>query len=281
MEEEFKFSEDYESKNNDEEDYEEEDVDSDDSDLGETIGTIIGEVFVRVMETRAKIDAEKEEREAQREAERRERNRLNKEKRRAWRRKHRKGIVISILILDIVIFVLIGYCEFQKLLPIGWTNKSLEGLKYTVVVQRLKESGFSNIHTKEISDLTISRENEENYVTDVKLLFGDSFAKDTKYPSNLRITVVYHTLKLYSQPLTSKEAKGMNYKEVIDEFDNIGFTNITTKVKYDIITGWLVDDGEVKSITINGKKKFDSENEYRLDAKVVITYHTLRKNKPK
>ena len=48
-----------------------------------------------------------------------------------------------------------------------------------------------------------------------------------------------------------------------------------------IVTGWLTDDGEVKSVTINGKKEFDSDDKYRLDAEVVVTYHTLKKNKPK
>ena len=60
-----------------------------------------------------------------------------------------------------------------------YSSDSLEGLKYTEAVQRLKESGFSNVHTKEISDLTISRDDEENVVTEVKLLFGDSF--DERY----------------------------------------------------------------------------------------------------
>lgn len=57
--------------------------------------------------------------------------------------------------------------------------------------------------------------------------------------------------------------------------------NVTTNVEYDIVTGWLTDDGEVKSVTINGKKEFDSDDKYRLDAEVVVTYHTLKKNKPK
>ena len=76
----------------------------------------------------------------------------------------------------------------------GYSSDSLEGLKYTEAVQRLKESGFSNVHTKEISDLTISRDAEENLVTEIKLIFGNSFAENTKYPSNLWITVVYHTV---------------------------------------------------------------------------------------
>lgn len=263
-------------------DYDEEDDDeSGGGSLGEALGTILGAGLAGVMAAGAKAAAEEREREAQREAERREQARINSEKRRAWRKKHRKGIAITILISIIVVLSLIGYYEIQKLIPMGYSSESLEGLKYTEAVQRLKESGFSNIHTKEISDLTISRDEEENLVTEVKLMFGDSFDENTKYPSNLWITVVYHTVELYAPPLTSKEAKGMNYLDVIDEFENAGFVNVTTVVEYDIVTGWLTDDGEVKSVTINGEKKFDSYDEYRLDAEVVITYHTLKKNKPK
>lgn len=262
-------------------DDDEDDDESGGSSLGEALGTIIGAGIAGVMAAGAKAAAEEREREAQREAERREQARINSEKRRAWRKKHRKGIAITILISIIVVLSLIGYYEIQKLIPMGYSSDSLEGLKYTEVVQSLKESGFSNIHTKEISDLTISRDDEENLVTEVKLMFGDSFDENTKYPSNLWITVVYHTVELYAPPLTSKEAKGMNYLDVIDEFENAGFVNVTTVVEYDIVTGWLTDDGEVKSVTINGENKFDSYDEYRLDAEVVITYHTLKKNKPK
>lgn len=99
--------------------------------------------------------------------------RLNGENRRAWRKRHRKGIAITILISVIVVLSLIGYYEIQKLIPMGYSSDSLEGLKYTEAVQKLKESGFSNVHTK------------ENLVTEVKLMFGDSFDEDTKYPSNL------------------------------------------------------------------------------------------------
>ena len=258
----------YDADDDDEDD--EDDDDSDGSSLREALDTLVSVVMV------AKAAAQEREQEAQR-----ERARIRSEKRRAWRKKHRKGIAITILISVLVVLSLIGYYEIQKLIPMAYSSDSLEGLKYTEVVRRLKESGFSNVHTKEISDLTVSRDGEENLVTNVKLMFGDSFDEDTKYPSNLWITVVYHTVELYAPPLTSKEAKGMNYLDVIDEFENAGFVNVTTVVEYDIVTGWLTDDGEVKSVTINGDKKFDSHNEYRLDAEVVVTYHTLKKDKPK
>ena len=78
-----------------------------------------------------------------------------------------------------------------------------------------------------------------------------------------------------------KEAKGANYQDVMEKFEEAGFENITLEVEYDIITGWITDDGEVKSVTVNDDGKFASGKEYRADAEVVITYHTYRSNKPK
>ncbi len=257
----------------DEDDDDEDDEDDDDSDgssLREALDTLVSVVMV------AKAAAQEREQEAQR-----ERARIRSEKRRAWRKKHRKGIAITILISVLVVLSLIGYYEIQKLIPMGYSSGSLEGLKYTEVVRRLKESGFSNVHTKEIPDLTVSRDSEENLVTNVKLMFGDSFDENTKYPSNLWITVVYHTVELYRPPMTSKEAKGMNYLDAIKSFESAGFTNITTSIEYDIVTGWFADKGEVKSVTINGDSKFDSCNKYRPDAQVMITYHMPRKDRLK
>ena len=213
-------------------------------------------------------------------AEEREQARIKSEKRRVWIKKHKKEIAVTIFVFILAALICIGYHEIQLLIPIGYDNVSLEGLKYTEVVQLLKESGFTNIHTKEISDLTISREDEEKIVTEVKLVHTGKFDEDLKYPSNLWITIVYHSVELYAPSLTSKDAKGMNYKDVVKEFENDGFTNIRINVEYDIITGWIIEDGEVKSVTINGNSKYDYYDEYRLDAEVMITYHTLRSNKP-
>ena len=59
-------------------------------------------------------------------------------------------------------------------------------------------------------------------------------------------------------------------------FKDAGFNNIALEVEYDIITGWMTDDGEVKSVVINGDNKFSTGKEYRADAEIVITYHTYR-----
>lgn len=36
----------------------------------------------------------------------------------------------------------------------------------------------------------------------------------------------------------------------MEKFEEAGFENITLEVEYDIITGRITDDGEVKSVTV-------------------------------
>ncbi len=35
----------------------------------------------------------------------------------------------------------------------------------------------------------------------------------------------------------------MNYEDVVKSFEEAGYTNITVNLDYDIITGWLTDEG--------------------------------------
>lgn len=144
----------------------------------------------------------------------------------------------------------------------------------------MEDAGFSNVSTKKIEDLSENQISDEYIVTDVKIGWLTSFSDTMKVPSNFPVTVTYHTAKKIAVPMSGKEAKGLNYKEVKKAFKDAGFINVSTEVEYDIITGWLTDDGEVESVIVDGDKKYDSSEEYKLNSDVVINYHTFRKNKP-
>ena len=264
--------------------YDPEEDESEDSSVGETIAKVIGAgvaEFISVREQAASIERERERRRQNAIlAEKRKVEKEKTERRKAWRKKHRKGIAFSIIMILVILLSLVGYIEYQKLIPVGFSNVELEGIEYRVVVDRLRNAGFTNIITKEVSDLSIARENEKNLVTDINLGFIKTFDSTFEYPSNLWITVIYHTVKLHNPPITSKDAKGSNYLEIVEMFESAGYTNIKTVIEYDIVTGWLTKDGEVKSVTIN-QEDYDIYDEFRLDSEVVITYHTYRKNKPK
>ena len=187
--------------------------------------------------------------------------------------------IIGILFLVVVITA--GYYEIRLLIPVGHSSVDLIGRDYECVVETLKESGFSRVRTSEITDLPLSKISGENKTDAIKIGFADEFSATPKYPSNFPVVITYHTLEKYAVPMSSKEAKGADYQDVMRRFKDAGFNNIALEVEYDIITGWMTDDGEVKSVVINGDNKFSTGKEYRADAEIVITYHTYRNNKPK
>ena len=185
--------------------------------------------------------------------------------------------------LALIIAILAGgvYYEIKMLTPVGTASSALIGKEYEPVITILEDAGFTNISTNEISDLPLNKISEENKVVSIKIGLFEEFSDDSMIPSNFPVVITYHTLEKISLPLSSKDAKGANYQDVMKSFKDAGFENIALEVEYDIITGWMTDDGEVKSVTVNGDKKFSAGSEYRADAEVIITYHTYRKNKPK
>ena len=65
------------------------------------------------------------------------------------------------------------------------------------------------------------------------------------------------------------------YSELKELLTDAGFTNIRFEKQEDLITGWIIKDGSVESVTINGESDFTDNTSYRIDAEVVIIYHTF------
>ena len=61
--------------------------------------------------------------------------------------------------------------------------------------------------------------------------------------------------------------------------ENAGFTNITTEILYDIVWGWTVE-GEVKSVSIDGRTDYVKGEVFNQDAVIVITYHMKEEDDP-
>ena len=74
--------------------------------------------------------------------------------------------------------------------------------------------------------------------------------------------------------------EGENYEDVAKEFKSAGFTNIKYEIIYDLVLGFLVSDGEVEYVTIDGSKEFKDISEYSKDVEIIIAYHTYESNNP-
>lgn len=72
---------------------------------------------------------------------------------------------------------------------------------------------------------------------------------------------------------------GKLYTEVTKDLEEAGFTNIEYEIIYDLITGWLVSDGEIEWIKVNGQTNFVS-GQYSKSVPIVIAYHTFESDKP-
>lgn len=194
-------------------------------------------------------------------------------------RKNVKRVIFSILIVIILGGAIFCYYEYKHMTEIGYGSEQLQGQNYEKVEKIFGNEGFTNIETKKIEDLQLSDIEQDNLVTSIDLVWNDSFNAGFKYPANFPIVITYHTVMEIDVPITSEEAVGKNYKDVVKAFKHAGFSNIEVKVEYDIITGWLTDVGEVKSVIVDTEDEFDKSSSFHPNSKVVITYHDLRKNK--
>lgn len=80
-------------------------------------------------------------------------------------------------------------------------------------------------------------------------------------------------------PLSASDCKYKNYKEVEKTFSDVGFTNITTEILYDIVYGWT-SEGEVKQVSVDGRTDFIRGNIFVQDAPIIITYHMPEEDDP-
>lgn len=79
--------------------------------------------------------------------------------------------------------------------------------------------------------------------------------------------------------VAASEYKHKNYEDVATALKTLGFTNIKYEVLYDIVFGWT-DNGEVESVSIDGKTDFNRGNVFSADAEIVIIYHMPEDDDP-
>lgn len=80
-------------------------------------------------------------------------------------------------------------------------------------------------------------------------------------------------------PASASDYKYNNYQDVQKDLEDAGFTNITTEILYDIVWGWT-EEGEVKSVSIDGRVDYDKGEVFKKDAPIVITYHMKEEGDP-
>lgn len=195
-------------------------------------------------------------------------------------KKKRKGCVVFIFLVFLFLAGFLAYTNWQysKLVPVGAAASSFNNQDYYEVYEALTESGFSNIYSEEIFDLSYDQIESEGRVISVIIDGTDSFASNEKFPYDAEVIITYHGLKPVAVPVTSKDAKGINYIDIQTAFKDAGFINIVLEPVPDIVLGWFVKDGDVDAVFIDGQSKYSEGTQYRPDVEVVIKYHTAKAN---
>lgn len=81
--------------------------------------------------------------------------------------------------------------------------------------------------------------------------------------------------EMVETPASIHLERGRNYKEVIEDFEDKGFTNIKTETIADLVYGRSFRDGEVEQISVGGDIAYDSGVHVPADTEVIIRYHTF------
>lgn len=81
-------------------------------------------------------------------------------------------------------------------------------------------------------------------------------------------------------PLAPSMMEGKDYTEVLEKFEESGFTNVSTEQIDDLITGWLTHEGEVEEVLIDGSADFSSGDWIPADTAILVRYHVFEKDEP-
>ena len=164
-------------------------------------------------------------------------------------------------------------------ITINYSLNELLGEHVYPIVSLLKANGFLRIKCSPIKDVT---EKSPHYIYEVeRVSIGgtSNFSKGQMFEDDVEVNIFYHDKKEIPFPFSESDFKRKNYIEVGDRIQKLGFTEIYERPIRDLTTGWLVKDGSVEQILVDGKEDepVKKNASYLYDTKLVITYHTFEK----
>ena len=185
--------------------------------------------------------------------------------------------------------VLIVYHTYGDQISMSKPAKYYRDKDYKDVESVFASSGFKNIECIEANDLIKGVLNKENTVKDISINGTNDFKADTIYASDAKIIITYHSFKKENEtapeteaviengikvPLSSKKCSDKKYEDVVQAFEDAGFTNIIVEEMKDLTKDWLKKDGTVDSVSINGSLEFKEDAVFEKDSTIRIKYHS-------
>ena len=149
-----------------------------------------------------------------------------------------------------------------------------------IVINKLKEYGFTNIKENPVYDITFGLFASEKQTSSVTIDGKEDYKRGDVFKKDAEIIVSYHMKQdddpeRVKAPYDSNTAQNVDYQTVIDDFKKNGFTNITSKTT---TTTDKNQNNKVKEIYID-LFKADRQKSYEKDDKVEITYYVYTEPK--
>lgn len=175
-------------------------------------------------------------------------------------------VVSGIAAVAIAIWV----CVLFSPVAIGKSDEAFLGQYVGSVISYLEEKGFDNFNVS--GTVSAPEGYDAGDVISIKINGDDDFDSTDKFKKKSYIEIVY-AVKSISVSTGSSDLKDKNYKDVVAVLKEMGFTDISVVEEKDVTVGLFNSVGDVKSVQINGDKKFKAGDEFPSDAKVIVTYH--------
>lgn len=146
--------------------------------------------------------------------------------------------------------------------------------QYTAYVTKCIDSGFDVDYYR--SDEYFRAENEDG----IKLIVSyEGFNTINIWVDDRRGQKEEAISEDEASILCASDYKYKDYKEVQKMLEESGFSNISTEAIYDIVFGFT-SEGEVDSVSINGKTDYQEGDVFKKDSPIIITYHMKKDDDP-
>ena len=151
---------------------------------------------------------------------------------------------------------------------------NLKSQNYEALTYQLESMGF-DVDVNELdNDSTLKNAKISSIIVNgVDYTSGECFA-----PEGSNIIIDYYGIA-YKVETSAEDLVWKNYQDVRAEFVGLGFNNIVFVKKDDLVSGFIIQDGSVESVTINGDTDFKAGDAYNHNAEIVITVHTIQGEK--
>ena len=142
----------------------------------------------------------------------------------------------------------------------------------------LEEAGFTNIETIPMLDLQSEKEEGlENTIQEIEIGGQAEFKKCKRFDFTTTILISYHSYAERNMIITSEEAKGESYDEIIERISKAGFFNVQDEVIRDTDND-NTHDNEVEGITIGASDRYSLEDSFPLNTEILV-YHSFIEQK--